>query len=321
MQNEVNAGQQTQVRKSKVKVLGDLEKEEDILRAVVNLMGVNRAFVDVSAMEAGGRPCILQTILSSVLEWVQKVLRDLPSWRQATGDQMPHIRYVLYNIIEAMLIKFAEFNNDLGNLTCSKTASFGDINVSAIKDMLQIFKRAQDTLANHVAMHTPWTAVPSCAPHLPGHNLVQQQRTAPAITPVSSPTDANGDSPEQRSAKKARVESPPKGRVPANRTARLDPKTRGWFTPADGKHPCDAFPANLDICPFFASMGFACENANCTKKHVANIRAINRNVAIRFLDGLLDSKAGWVSKTQAGTLYGRKYEAVLGPPDNQTAGA
>jgi hypothetical protein len=129
-------------------------------------------------------------------------------------------------------------------------------------------------------------------------------------------------SPEQRSAKKPRIDTPSQGRVTARRNSprAFDPKTRGWLIPANGKHPRDVIPSSTNICPFFVSKGYACEK-NCGKEHFVNISQVPRDDMVSILDTLLATKAGWVNKNQVNRQFGRKYNPVFGPPEDQTAGA
>jgi hypothetical protein len=321
--NERNAGQQNQREKATLKILGDLRSEEDMLKTIVNMLATVRAFVDNEAMEARGRPCVLHTILTSLLAWVQKVIGDLPKWRRDTGHDMKHFPFVLFSIVESMMIKFTEFTNDLGNLNHYKNGSLADLDVSGIVGMLQIFKLARKDIAHKIALTQPHTSVPACAPHSSAQqDPIQHRGLAPAITPTPSPTDTAGGSPEQRSAKKPRIDTPSQGRVTARRNLprAFDPKTRGWLFPANGKHPRDIIPSSTNICPFFVSRGYACEE-NCGKQHLANIAHVPRDDMISILDTLLATKAGWVNENQVTRQFGRKYNPVFGPPDDQTAGA
>ncbi len=310
--NIANANVSSSAPKEVRTALVALDKMEDRspIKCVINALTPYRLLFDLATMESNGYPSIYQQTMMEVLSWMTtQVEHKIPTWKQATNDKMPHLKFVLFTIVDKMMVAFGKFGTSLHNVRIFEDpqADLSKLNTDELISFLKSFKAHRERFELLQSFPASHTDIPMI------YRAVTPPEIAAAAVSPPGPTRKQKQQ-KQRLTEQQHVQKKQRVDPPQPRSSGYAP---GMITLYEGKVPADAVPASLNICPEFVCKNYHCPHRTaeaCGKLHVKDIKeeldARDRSTWAKHVQA---SKAGYFSywKCKYINTNGPEWEGIV----------
>ena len=297
-------------------VLTSLDKvnERSAIKILINGRAVFLVLIDYEEMERRGTPAIFSQITLKVLDWLTiQVDRKNASWKRATKEDMAHLGYVYYSLVDSMYIAFARFANSLRNqeILEDKAGDLSKLDISDLKKFLKVFKSYRDKFETLQIMNAAHVDVPAIA-----RGLVKKTPSVPTVSPSVADRQQRQQQQQQPDRPNHKEQRAPKKQKPnPPQPTATNPTAGGMLILYEGKEVADAVPGSLNICPYFVAKGYSCLLRNeCPKTHPFNLTTVSVRDRKTWCQHLKNSKAGYFSKWRVKDTdtSGPEYAGLIG---------
>ena len=316
-----------------IPMAGDkIETIEHVIGLLANVIYATGAMVKTNYAREGDSIPIIATCYEKIFFEIKS--REARMWIEKNGEEMPHLAFVLLNVLDKVWVSFAKMANSGRNIECVKRNEWRGIDKKPIRlaiNTVGTFVRDLDSwISGNVKC--PWDRAPSftpvnCNPQEQMNRSIQSlikaqqpgERASTARTKDSNKTKegTNGGGPAN---KKPRTESSASVSELAKKGTFISREAGYTLTPADcfGK---GAFAAMQPQCRDYHVIGMECKNGpTCTWNH-DHIRKFGQEDIDKVVKNMVEKKKAYLNiGLKKDEEFMKKFEALNIPGKEECFG-